>query len=407
VGGAPNGTFGVSTEAVQEVKILLSNYQAEYGRLSGSNVQMVTKSGTRDYHGSALYYKRHEQFDAAPFFSNRLGLRKPLNRFNTYTYNVGGPVLLPRFNKGRDKLFFFWNHEIVPQKVTSATQQVTMPSALERAGNFSQTTDMSGRAIPIIDPSNRQAFPGNVIPASRVDPNGRALLSFFPQPNFFNIDVSRRAYNYVDRWGGENPLSLFTAKVDYNISSSDSLSATLSPQFSSNNTPNGAQMTAQFRVLETIVRSKGGNASIHHRHIFSPTMVNEVMVGYAYTFGPPEIVGDSLKKLQRATYGFTAGSLNPSNNPLDLLPAMTFGGVVGAPSLNYDGRFPFNGARNVYNVSNTLAKTHGSHTIKVGVFFERLRQRDGPWATNFAGLFDFGVNANNPLNTGSPTPTRP
>ncbi|MFN7925489.1 MAG: carboxypeptidase regulatory-like domain-containing protein [Bryobacteraceae bacterium] len=399
VGGAPNGTFGVSTEAVQEVKILLSNYQAEYGRLSGSNVQMVTRSGTQDFHGGFVYYKRHEQFDAAPFFSNRLGLKKPLNRFNTYTYNIGGPVTIPgKFNTGRDKLFFFWNHEFVPQKVTSATQQVTMPSALERNGNFSQTVDVSGRLIPIVDPLTRQPVPGNIIPPSQVDANGRALLSFFPEPNFPNVDISRRAYNYVDRWGGESPLSLYTAKVDYNISSSDALSATISPQFSKNTTPNGAQMTSQFRVLETVVYSKGGNVSVHHRHIFSPTTVNEFMAGYAYTFGPPEI--ESFAKLQRSTYKFTAGSLNPANNPLDLLPAMTFGGVVGAPSLNYDGRFPFNGARNVVNLSDTIAHTRGSHTIKAGVFIERLRQRDGPWATNFAGLFDFGVNANNPLNTG-------
>jgi hypothetical protein len=401
VGGAPNGTFGVSTEAVQEVKILLSNYQAEYGRLSGSNVQMVTKSGTQEFHGGALYYKRHEQFDAAPFFSNRVGQTKPINRFNTYTYNIGGPVLIPgKFNTGREKFFFFWNHEYVPQKTASAQQQVTTPTALERAGNFSQTVDVNGRSIPILDPSTRTPLPGNIVPPSRVDPNGRALLSFFPEPNFLDTNVSRRAYNYIDRWGGENPLSLYTAKIDYNFSSNDSLSATISPQFAKNTTPNGAQMTAQFRVLETIVYSKGGNVSLHHRHIFSPALVNELMAGYAYTFGPYEIVGDSLKKLQRSTYGFTAGSLSPGNNPLDLLPAMTFGGVVGAASLNYDGRFPFNGARNVYNISNTISKTRGSHTIKAGIFIERLRQRDGGWANNFAGIFDFGVNANNPFNSG-------
>lgn len=75
VGGAPNATFGVSTEAVSEVKILLSNYQAEFGRLSGSNVQILTKSGTLEFHGAGLYYKRHEEFNANSFFNNRLGCR--------------------------------------------------------------------------------------------------------------------------------------------------------------------------------------------------------------------------------------------------------------------------------------------------------------------------------------------
>ena len=403
VGGAPNGTFGVSSESVSEVKILLSNYQAEYGRLSGSNVQMITKSGTRAFHGSALYYKRHEQFNANNFFNNRVGVIKPINRFNTYTYNIGGPVVLPgKRGANRDKMFFFWNHEYVPQKTSSATQQVTMPTALEREGNFSQTVDVNGRLVTVLDPITRQPLPGNIVPASRVDPNGKALLSFFPLPNFLDVNVSRRAYNYVNRWSGENPFALYTFKFDYNISSNDSLSVTLSPQTAKDSTFNGAQMTAQFPVLRTTINTKRGNASIRHRHIFSPTLINEAMAGYAYTFDPPEISDEALKAIQRKTYGFTAGSLNPGNNPLDLLPAMTFGGLVGASSLNYDGRFPFNGARNVFNFSDTISKNWGPHVIKAGIFVERLRQRDGPWATNFTGLFDFGVNVNNPFNTGHP-----
>jgi Carboxypeptidase regulatory-like domain/TonB-dependent Receptor Plug Domain len=401
VGGAPNGTFGVSSEAVSEVKILLTNYQAEYGRLSGSNVQILTKSGSQEFHGAGLYYKRHEEFNANNFFNNRLGVPKPLNRFNTYTYNIGGPVFIPgKFNRNREKLFFFWNQEYVPQKTSSATQQVTTPTALERKGDFSQTVDVSGKLVTVLDPISRQPLPGNIVPASRVDPNGQALLNFFPLPNFFNTDISKRAYNYVTRWGGENPLTLYTLKLDYNISSNDSLSVSAAPQFASNTTPNQALVTANFPVLTTTSHSKNGSVSIHYRHIFSPTFVNELMAGYAYTFGPVDFP-EGFKALDRSTYGFAAGSLNPANNPYNVMPAMTFGGVVGASSLAYDGRFPYNGARNVYNISDNLAKNLGEHTLKAGVFIERLRQRDGPWANNSTGAFDFGVNANNPLNTGN------
>jgi hypothetical protein len=395
VGGAPNGTFGVSTESVQEVKVLLSNYQAEFGRLAGSNVQIITKSGTSLFHGGFIYYRRHEQFDATPFFTNRVGLRKPINRFHTYTYNIGGPV-----TRSRNKLFFFWNHEYVPQKTTSPQQQVTVPTALERRGDFSQSVDVSGRLIPVLDPQTRVAYPGNVVPPSRVDPNGQALLNFFPLPNFFDTNISRRAYNFVDRWGGSSPLSLYTAKIDYNINANDALSFTVAPQFARGSGFNGGQMTAQYRVTETVSETQNGSISARYRRIISPNLINELMLGYGYTFGPVEIVNDSLKRLQRSSNGFNAGSLNPANNPLDLLPAMTFGGVVGAASLNYDGRFPFNGARNVINVSDTIGLTVGQHTIKAGFFFERLRQRDGPWTNNFAGAFDFGVNVNNPLNSG-------
>ena len=270
VGGAPNGTFGVSSEAVEEVKILLTNYQAEYGRLSGSNVQILTRSGAREFHGAGLYYKRHEEFNANTFFNNRLGVPTPLNRFNTYTYNIGGPVFIPgKFNRNREKLFFFWNQEYVPQKTSSATQQVTTPTALERKGDFSQTVDVSGKLAPVLDPNSRQPLPGNIVPASRVDPNGQALLNFFPLPNFFNTDISKRAYNYVTRWGGESPLTLYTLKLDYNISSNDSLSLSAAPQFAFNTTPNQALVTANFPVLTTTSHSKNGSVSIHHRHIFS------------------------------------------------------------------------------------------------------------------------------------------
>ena len=159
-------------------------------------------------------------------------------------------------------------------------------------------------------------------------------------------------------------------------------------------------MTAQFPVFQSVTNTKGGMVSIHERHIFSPTLVNELMVGYAYTFGPPSWTDDGIKGLQRSTYGFNAGALTPANNPLNLMPVMSFGGVVGAANLGYDGRFPFNGARNVYNISDNLNKTIGAHALKAGVFVERMRQRDGPWANNFTGNFDFGRNVNNPLDTG-------
>jgi hypothetical protein len=91
----------------------------------------------------------------------------------------------------------------VPQKTLSSTQQVTTPTALERKGDFSQTVDVSGKLVTVLDPITRQPLPGNIVLASRVDPNGQALLNFFPLPNFFNTDISKRAYNYVTRWGGE------------------------------------------------------------------------------------------------------------------------------------------------------------------------------------------------------------
>src|SRR5574340_627767 len=129
IGNNNNSVLMISQDSVAEVKTLLSNYQAEYGRMSGANVQIVSKSGTRNFHGGGSYYKRHEQFNANNFFNNQVGARKPRYRYNTFSYNIGGPVFIPgKFNKSKDKIFFFWNQEFWPLKSGTALQRITVPT---------------------------------------------------------------------------------------------------------------------------------------------------------------------------------------------------------------------------------------------------------------------------------------
>ena len=153
-------TANISIDAIAEVKVLLNNYQAEYGRMRGAGVLMIGKSGTRDFHGSFSYFKRHEQFNANDFFFNRNGLPKPRYRYNTYSYTIGGPAYIPGiFNRDKNKLFFFWSQEYWPQKVGQPITYVNMPSALERTGDFRQTVDVSGRTIIVKDPLTGPALP--------------------------------------------------------------------------------------------------------------------------------------------------------------------------------------------------------------------------------------------------------
>lgn len=188
--------LAVSQDAVAEVRILVSNYQAEYGRMAGSNIQIVTKSGTKDFHGLVSYFKRHEQFNANDFFNNRNSLPRSRYRYNTWSYNAGGPIFIPgRFNRNRDKLFFNWGQEFWPIR-RSSTGLLTVPTAAERSGDYSGTVDLNNRLIAIRDPLANASFPGNMIPASRLDPSGTALLKVFPAPNFFDRNISRGQYNY-------------------------------------------------------------------------------------------------------------------------------------------------------------------------------------------------------------------
>jgi hypothetical protein len=155
------------------VQILMSNYQAEYGRGSGALVQMVTKSGTHDFHGMFSYFKRNEEFNANNFFNNRSGIPIPVYRYNTYVYNLGGPIYIPgKFNNDRSKMFFFWNQEFWPNK-TGVTGTLTVPTPQERSGDFSQSLDLNGKLIPIKDPTTGAPFPGNIIPQNRIDTNGQ------------------------------------------------------------------------------------------------------------------------------------------------------------------------------------------------------------------------------------------
>src|ERR1700674_5606033 len=113
--GAPAGLSGqVNMDAVQEVRVLLSNYQAEYGRNPGAQISMTTRSGTKEFHGGAYYYNRNEVFNSNDFFRNRTAIRsfnsKPaLYRFHTMGATLGGPILIPKINPGREKLFFFYS----------------------------------------------------------------------------------------------------------------------------------------------------------------------------------------------------------------------------------------------------------------------------------------------------------
>ena len=167
-----------SIDAVAEVKVLLSNYQAEYGRSSGGTINTVIKSGTRDFHGGAYYFLRNEDMNANEFFNNKNGLPRPHYRFNNPGYFLGGPVLLPKinFNRNRDKLFFFWSQDFLPLTIPSSVQNQTFPTALERQGDFSQS------GVTITDPLTHAPFAGNIIPSDRIDPNGQKLLNVFPLP---------------------------------------------------------------------------------------------------------------------------------------------------------------------------------------------------------------------------------
>lgn len=399
VGIQANSPVSISQDAVAEVKVLLSNYQAEHGRLSGANIVVVTKSGTREFHGLGSYFKRHEQFNANGFFNNRAGQAKPRYRYNTWNYNIGGPVYIPgKFNSNRDKLFFFWSQEFWPIRTPGNRGEITVPTDLERNGDFSSTLDLNGRLITVKDPLTGQPFPGNRMPVSRIDRNGQVLLNAFPQPNFLDRSISAGRYNYIFQNVSEEPQRTSTLKIDLPINASNPISFSLTRASDEFHGPLAGRNA--WRQLDVNESDVGTALALRYTRIATPTLINEINVGYNWQTNLQEpSSAEELARNQRAHVNFTLGQLYPTANGLDLIPNASFGGITGAAALNIEGRTFNSGLKTYVSIADTVTKIHGTHTFKAGFLVDWMHKNSRNRAT-FNGAFDFGRNANNPLDSG-------
>ena len=389
-------------DAIGEVKVLLTNYQAEYGRSSGGTINVVIKNGTRDFHGSGFYFKRHEQFNANEFFNKLRNIPKQRYRFNYWGGTIGGPVIIPgtNFNKNRDKLFFFWSQEYLPRLYPTRQGTITYPTARERAGDFSQSVDTNNRLIVVRDPVTGQPFPGNIIPANRIDPNGQKLLNIFPQPNFNN---SANTFNNVFQSLVDQPRREEILRVDWNISDKTTFYARGIQNYEAFkgdfNFVLASNVWPQFPIKYQI-ESRGIVSTLIHT--FSPTITNEFTFGVnraLQTVNP--LNQEGIDRNDRVKLGMTLPQFFPGANPLRLVPNVTYGGISNAPQLNIEQRFPFFGTNNIWNWSDNLTMIRGSHNIKTGFYFE-YTTRNAARAAAFNGTFNFDRNINNPLDTNHP-----
>ncbi len=204
------GYISPSVDTISEVKLLVSNYTAEYGGRTGGQLTLTTKNGTPQFHGTAYYYFRHEMFDANEWFNNKTNVQKPKYRYQNPGGTIGGPLIIPgtRFNKSRQKLFFFFSYDKL-FNANTINNAYTMPSALERQGDFSQSVTTQGVLIPITDPTTGAPFPGNKIPTNRINPAGLAMMNLFPLPSPLGLALDPtgpRQYNFRSILPQDRPL---------------------------------------------------------------------------------------------------------------------------------------------------------------------------------------------------------
>lgn len=404
LGNAYQVTTYVSMDSISTVKIQVSNYQAEFGRKPGAGIQAVTRSGTRSFHGAAYGYARTDTFNANDFFNNRNGVPKPSYEYQNIGFNIGGPVYWPsRFNSGRKSLFFFASAEYLHESRPQAIRQVTMPTAAERQGDFSESRELNGNVIPVRDPANdRLPFAGNIVPADRINPVMQKYLGLLPLPNFTDIGISARRFNYQVQESLEIPKNTQTLRVDWNASQDSSV------YFRFNNwweniqgfaVPGG---NANWGWLPNTYKNTSRTAVLSGTHIISPSMLIEASMGLnrATETGAPQNQAD-IDRLNRTKSGVTLPQFYPENNPLNLVPQATFGGITGSASTTLEPRFPLRGTDTLFTWNANLTWTLSPHTLKFGFWAERARNFEGADG-NFTGTFDFNRDTNNPNNANHP-----
>ncbi|MFN3322862.1 MAG: TonB-dependent receptor domain-containing protein [Bryobacteraceae bacterium] len=217
--------FSPSVDFVQEFKMQTNFFSAEYGQTGGAVVNMVTRSGTNEIHGTAYGFFRHSDFNANSWFANRAGNRRPDFRREQFGGVLGGPVI-------KNRTFFAGNYEFTRQQNPSSQQQ-TVPTLLQREGNFSQTFLPNGQMMVVHNPFDtftnaagaveRRPFVGNIIPKSMMDPISLAALALMPTPNQAGHPVAQ-TNNWFNQGVNQSRAQQLNSKIDHNFNENHRLS---------------------------------------------------------------------------------------------------------------------------------------------------------------------------------------
>ena len=228
-GAAVTGTT-LGIEAIAEFQTLTANYSAEYGRSSAGQIRFVTKSGGQAFHGNLVENFRNSALDANSWTRNHSPNRSEFGgpapfRFNQFGYDLNGPIFIPKkFNADKSKYFFLWAQEWIRRR-EEQNPTALVPSLAMRNGDFSEllspTNVFFSRVRTVTDPNTKAPYPGNIIPITRLSPNGRALLRAYPAPT---PGLLQPGTNFIGSGArGSNTLKN-TLKVDYAINSNHRLS---------------------------------------------------------------------------------------------------------------------------------------------------------------------------------------
>ncbi len=415
--GGANSTAGFngpgifpSLDQIQEYKVQTNNFSAEFGNTAGGVINVISKTGTNQLHGSLYDFVRNDKLEANNFFANRGGIPIAPLRFNQFGVSVGGPVLIPKVYNGRNKTFFFFSYEGL-RWVRALTATGTMPTALQRDGDFSKTLNAAGAQVTIYDPLStvpdpakagqfiRAAFPGNVIPRSRMDPVALNMLPYTPLPTGQGAPFTG-TNNYVSSNSAPTQKDTYSVRLDHSITDNQKLFFRYSP----NNTLVNRPMVYgdQYGPSNPI----NGVDTLHHRQgvlnytwVLNPSTVLELSSSVLhYWLGriSPGLYFDPVKVgLPSYMHNIPFDSCFPSISATGLGVTLSVGdngggylGNCNHTSQSYD----------TFHQYGNLTKVRGAHTMKMGgsIGANRWTQRSKPAGGSYSFTSDF-TQGPNPL----------
>jgi hypothetical protein len=380
------GSAGIrpSADAIEEFKVQRSTFGAEFGR-SSAIINTTIRSGTNDVRLTLFEFLRNRNLDANDFFANRAGRIKPGFTQNNFGVTAGAPVILPGYN-GRNKTFWFFNYEGFRQRqATTATG--LYPSPAQMAGNladdsagtgifpkssaFCQANPGSRKCLDIIDPDTGLPFPGNLIPAPRLDPIVQKQLPYQPKPN---VAVAANSpgfpnFNTIGFPKRINDWDQYNVRLDHHFSSNDVLYGTFS--------------NSDETLLRPALRPLGGDVfpqknrlyTVTYTKIFGPTIINEFRFGHNRSLSYRTAETSNTKDYAKEEFGLKNTSPNPFNFGVPTFNPTGFSGVgslataIGATDTNIQITDNFNW--------NTL-----KHNVRLGLTIARQRYDQ---ITDFAG----------------------
>lgn len=366
-------------DAMMEFKMQTTGYSAEYGRLAGGTMNMALKSGTNRLHGTLFEFVRNDALDARGFFDEA----KTKLRRNQFGAVLDGPVYIPKLYDGRNRTFFLFNWEAYRQVVATSNIS-TVPTELQRQGDFNGSVDVNNRPANIADPFSGGAsgscvsgkigtcFPGNVIPASRIDPIAKQVMAYYPLPNRPGF-----ANNYYTAANDQDYWDSFVAKIDHRVRSVDSFSFRFLKRFNRLTAPYSGSPVGGFGYRENGRQSLAG---VNYTRLFSPTLINDARVGVSRT--ATRQVGEKQGRDYAAEWGLKGSTSDPE---MVGFPRFT---VTNMAALGLGANMPVTYHVTNYQAGDTLTWVKGRHVAKFGGELQRT-QFFQPYYNNNRGTFAF------------------